>query len=376
MKTAIVTSQYHVQKETMNNHHIRSLFGGNVCIVAGRYNGDNPYDRAVFERNAPLGFTDRLVAPGAIIFNRLKHGTSRLPFGRRKADLREWIRAQGVETILAEFGTDAIAISSLAHEMGIPIFSYFQGVDASKYLRRPHIVRAYRKAIPKLTGIISVSQFLLDNLAKHGIGNANAHVIPSGVDTSHFQPGDKQPKSCLSVGRMIGKKAPLTTIRSFAAAAKDHPEARLTMIGDGPLLKPAQDLVLELGLAGRVDLPGAADHGAVRDAFAGHEIFLQHSVTADDGNTEGLPISIQEAMASGCIVISTRHAGIPEAVEEGVTGYLLREHDKDGFTAALANVLAGNHPPDMARIARDRSVAYFDRNQLILKLEDILRAGI
>lgn len=376
MKTAIAVSDYHVPHETMINRHFQLLFGGNVCILVGRYNGENPYNRPVFERRAPLCLADRLAAPAALIAHQLNYGTPRPPYGRRKAELRDWLRAQEVEMILAEFGTQAIAVAPLAHEMGIPIFSYFRGTDASKSLRRRNIINAYRKAVPKLTGVISVSQFLLDNLARHGIRNENAHVIPSGVNTSLFQPGDKRPKSCLAVGRMVEKKAPLTTIRAFAAAAKEHADARLTMLGGGPLLASARELVTRLGLTDRVALPGASDHETVRKALASHQIFLQHSVTAADGDAEGLPTAIQEAMASGCIVVSTRHAGIPEAVEDGITGYLVQEHDEASFAAALADVLAGNIIPNMAQAARDRATAHFDNNKLLAKLERTLRASL
>lgn len=376
MKTAIVTGDYHLPIQTFINRHILHLFGGKVCIVTRRFNGENPYNQAVFERTAPRCISDTLIAPAALISNRIRFSTSRPPFGRRKAELRDWLLAHEVKMILAEFATEAIALAPLAHEMGIPIFSYFRGPDITKSLRKPHVVNAFRKAIPMLTGVISESQFLLDILARRGIRNPNAHVIHSGVDTSRFLPGKKRPKSCITAGRMVEMKAPLITIRSFAAVAKDHPKARLTMLGDGPLLENARALVAELGLQDRVDLVGAVDHEKVRTALANSEIFLQHSVVADDGATEGLPVAIQEAMASGCIVVSTRHAGIPEAVEEGVTGYLVDEHDSVGYTAALGVALSKNRPSKMARMARDRAVAQFDNNRLLARLEDVLRAGI
>ena len=235
---------------------------------------------------------------------------------------------------------------------------------------------AYRRMMPRLAGVISVSQFLLDNLAAHGVRHPNAHVIPSGVDIRRFTPGDTRPLSCLAVGRFVEKKAPLITLASFAEATRDLPEARLDFVGDGPLLEPAQALAADLGVAEKVTFHGAQPHDVVRDLLATTEFFLQHSVTAQDGNTEGLPTAIQEAMAAGCITVSTRHAGIPEAIDEGETGYLVDEHDARGFTAAIRTAMTAPDRPAMAARARAVAEARFDNEALLHKLEATIRATL
>lgn len=377
MRTAIAVGDYHKPGETMINRHIAHLFDGNTCVVAGRYSGDNPYHKPVFERRAPLSLGDRLIAPYRMMRSRVTHATTRLPFGRRKQELEAFLRAQGVEVILAEFGTQALAVAPLAHEMGIPVFSYFRGTDASAALRTRHVVAAYRLCVPDLDGVFSVSRFLLDNLAAHGIHNDNAHVIPSGVDTDLFAPAaEKVPKTCVAVGRMVEKKSPLLTLRAFAAASAQEPEARLTMIGDGLLLDTARALAAELGVAARVRFPGALPHEDVRAEMARSEVFLQHSVTAANGNTEGMPIAIQEALASGCIVVSTRHAGIPEAVDEGVTGYLVDEGDIDAYGARIATALAIGAGHEMRAAARRAAVERFDNRRLVAQLEGLIADAV
>ena len=99
------------------------------------------------------------------------------------------------------------------------------------------------------------------------------------------------------------------------------------------------------------------------------EFFLQHSVTAKDGNTEGLPTAIQEAMACGCITVSTHHAGIPEAIDEGRTGFLVDEYDQPGFTKAIAKAFAAPNRPQMALDARAVAEQRFDNDILLKKLE-------
>lgn len=374
MRTAIVTGDYYKHQETFINRHIECLFGGNTCVIARHYNRENPFSKPVCNwRNQPL--IKRLItSPLPLLTNRLKYGMSRIPHGKARSDLQAFLIDQKVELILSEFGTQVLLIRPLAEELGLPIFTYFRGFDASKALRQTKTVKAYRSCIPKLDGVIAVSQFLLDNLAKHGIKNDNSYVIPSGVNVRRFMPRDKTTKSCVAVGRMVEKKAPLTTIRAFAAVAKHHPEAQLNMIGDGPLLGAARALVRDLGIQDRVELPGKGTHDQVRSALEKSEVFLQHSVTAKDGNTEGLPTAIQEAMACGCVIVSTRHAGIPDAVFDGKNGFLSDELDELGYAKNLNTVLESNSRKDMGNNGRLMAEEHYDNEVLLDKTEKILQS--
>lgn len=375
MRAAIGTSDYHVGGETFINRHIGMLFGGDTVVVCGRFNGEDPYGKPIFERRARMGAADLAALPFWTVWNRARHATSRLPFGQGKRDLAAFLRRERVDVILSEFGTQALALAPLANELDIPIFTYYRGTDASKALGARRIQVAYRKMMPRLAGVFSVSQFLLDNLARHGVHHDNAHVIPSGVDVRRFVPGDKDPLSCLAVGRFVEKKAPLTTLRSFAEASGGT-QARLDFIGDGPLLEAARALAAELGVAGRVTFHGAQRHDFVRARLERTQFFLQHSVTAADGNTEGLPTAIQEAMACGCITVSTRHAGIPEAIDEGLTGYLVDEQDAEGFTRAIRTALTGSDVPEMSAAARRVAEERFDNDILLHKLEAQIRSTL
>ncbi|WP_375259578.1 glycosyltransferase [Citreimonas sp.] len=372
MRTAIATSDYFVLGETFINRHIEHLFGGDTVVVAGRHNGQDPYGKPLFVRRAKLSTRDRLAAPFAALSGAALHGTSRLPFGDNRRHLADFLRDQRVEAILAEFGTQALVVAKLGNDLGIPVFSYWRGTDASRALRSRQRVRSYRLMMPRLAGIFSVSQFLLDNLAAHGVRHPNAHVVPSGVDVRRFAPAEKVRGSCLAVGRMVEKKAPQVTLRAFAAAAQGR-EAHLTFIGDGPLLDPCRALAAELGVADRVTFTGALPHDSVREHLMRTEIFLQHSVTAKDGNTEGLPTAIQEALACGCITLSTRHAGIPEAVEHGVNGLLVDEWDEAGFAAQLGELLDTADRSAMTRAARQTAETRFDNAALIARVEAVMR---
>ncbi|WP_439123344.1 glycosyltransferase [Marivita sp.] len=367
MRVAIATGEYHLGGETFINRHIEHLFGGNTVVVCGRFRGDNPYGKPYFVRRDGLSGSDIIVAPWWLLRNRVRHGTSRLPFGEAKEALIKFLHDERVDVILAEFGTQALALAPLANKLGIPIFTYFRGTDASKAIRTERMRAAYRKMMPRLAGVFSVSQFLLDNLANHGISHSDSMVIPSGVDIRRFAPQAKVPLSFLAVGRFVEKKAPMTTLRAFAEATRSLPEARLDFIGDGPLLELTRSLAEELGVSEKIRFHGAQPHHTVRDRLMSTQFFLQHSVTARDGNTEGLPTAIQEAMACGCITVSTRHAGIPEAIDEGETGFLVDEHDETGFTKAITSAINVPDHSTMSARARQVAEARFD-NHVLLKL--------
>lgn len=375
MKAAIATSDYFVKGETFINRHVEHLFNGETCVIAGRSNGHDPLGKPLFVRRKALSFRDKIRIPFAALSGAVFHGTSRLPFGENRAQLAQFLKAQKTEVILAEFGTQALVVAKLGNDLGIPVFSYWRGTDASKALTSQQRIRSYKLMMPRLAGMFSVSQFLLDNLAKHGITHPNAHVMPSGVDIRRFAPSTKRKGSFLAVGRMVEKKAPDVTIRAFAKAAKGR-DAHLTFIGDGPLLDTCKALVADLGMMEQITFAGALPHNEVLQRLTETEVFVQHSVTAQNGNTEGLPTAIQEALACGCVTLSTRHAGIPEAIQEGRNGFLVDEWDEAGFAMRITDLLNTADLSDISNAARRSATEAFDNHILIKRTEEIIRKTV
>ncbi len=375
MRICIVTGAYYNPHETMVNYHIANLFGGNVVVLA-------PYQI----QDDPFGLPHHFWAPGtesgssakAALADKIKgmalHRTARVPFGESRRGIQNFLRTQKVDAVLVEFGNVAVRVTPAISEMGIPLFSYFRGADASMHLRQPFRASAYRRMMPHLRGIFAVSQFLLDNLGARGVSHENSLVVPSGVNTSLFVPDRKTPESFLAVGRFVEKKRPDITVEAFCNAARTHSAARLELIGDGPMLEACKAIAARLGMADRVIFHGSKPHDFVRERMARTEVFLQHSVTGRDGNTEGLPIAIQEAMSCGSVVISTLHAGIPEAVTEGETGFLVAEGDAEGFSQRILRTLvAKDILPPMYDRAREIACQRFDNRKLIKVVEDRIR---
>ncbi len=373
---AIATGILGKATETGVRRHVALLFGGNTVVLCERVETGHVPVRPTFVQHPSGSLRDLVEFEIGKPVGSLRYSSSGVPFGRKRREMEAFLHAHGVVAILAEFGHLGANLAPVGQALGIPVFVYFRGFDASKRLREPRMVRRYRAAMPRLAGVISVAQFLLDNLAAQGVTHPNAHVIPTGVDMGLFAPAEKDPHLVLAVGRIVAKKAPLATIDAFAAFAADHPGHRLEIIGDGDMRAAAEAHARALGLGGRVIFHGLKEHAFVRERLARAAVFLLHSVTAEDGNTEGLPTAIQEAMASGCAVVSTRHAGIPEAVEEGVTGLLVDEHDIAGFGAALGRLLGD--PGLTARLgtaAHAVALERFDYEKLHARLEGIILAA-
>ena len=251
----------------------------------------------------------------------------------------KFLRTHNVTDILAEFGMTGFRMLRIAEGSGCRLFVHFHGLDASKSLREKNRLRDFRKLFPKSAAIIAPSQFLIDKLIAAGCPPEKTHVIPCGVDADRFTPSKRLPGRAIMVGRLVEKKDPVTSLRAFASVAPHFPEAHLDVIGDGPLLAACQSVVTETGTSRQITMHGVLPHAEVTRLMSEASLFLQHSVTPPDGNTEGMPVALLEAMASGLGIVTTRHAGIPEAITNGVEGLLVDERDEAAMSRAIADLL-------------------------------------
>jgi glycosyltransferase involved in cell wall biosynthesis len=250
---------------------------------------------------------------------------------------------------------------------------HFHGYDASKLLRSRRHVRNYRELFRAAAGVIAPSRFLADKLAAIGCPFEKLHVVPCGIDPSRFQPSSREPGRILAVGRLVEKKAPHLTIEAFAQIANRYPTARLEIIGDGPLRERCEALIDKFDLRPRVVLHGVQPSDRVGAEMRRASIFVQHSITAPDGDMEGLPVAILEAMASELPIVSTCHSGIPEAVEHGVTGYLVPEGDVNGMAEAMATLLTDPaRAAAMGAAGRARVLKYFSLEHACDRLRSIM----
>src|SRR5262249_7897060 len=161
------------------------------------------------------------------------------------------------------------------------------------------------------------------------------------------------------------------TIEAFAKVVQRFPDAQLDLVGDGELEGRCRTLIQKNGLGERVHIHGAQGPDFIASLLREASLFVQHSVSASDGDAEGLPVAILEAMASALPIVSTKHGGIPEAVVHNVTGRLVEEYDVDGMAAAISELF--DHPElaeRMGAAGRKRVLGRFNHK----KAKDQLRA--
>ena len=146
-------------------------------------------------------------------------------------------------------------------------------------------------------------------------------------------------KQFIALGRFIDKKAPYYTILAFKDVLKTHPEAKLVMAGDGELTNVCKNLIKYYKLEDSIELLGVITPKAYRNLLEESLAFVQHSITADDGDMEGTPVSILEASIAGLPIISTYHGGIPDVVLHEQTGLLCKEHDVNTMSTHMLQLL-------------------------------------
>jgi glycosyltransferase involved in cell wall biosynthesis len=280
-------------------------------------------------------------------------------------------RRHHLDAVLAEYGTTGVLVVDACQAVGIPLVVYFHGFDASVRSVLQENAEAYRSMFRAAAGIIASSRVIQDRLVSLGAPAEKVHYIPCGVDCGKF--GGANPAASnpvvLSVGRFVEKKAPHLSIEAFAQAHREYPEARLRMVGDGPLLGRCRELASELVTKDAVTFLGTQPHEAIAGEMRRARCFVQHSVEAESGDSEGTPVAILEAGASGLPVIATRHGGIPEVVVEGETGYLVDEKDVAGMAVHMARLI--REPALAAQLGlagRRRIEAMFTKEQTLARL--------
>jgi colanic acid/amylovoran biosynthesis glycosyltransferase len=258
----------------------------------------------------------------------------------------------------------------------------FHGADVMVDLDKP----AYRRATIEMLGAVRRVLVRSESLAKAirelGCDAGKIDVVRTGIPLAEFEyrsrcfPETGQWR-LLQAGRLIEKKGYPTTLRAFAQFAKLHPQARLTIAGEGPMLEELKTLVIELKIEKQVDFTGLIEPEKLRRLFYASHVFLHPSQTGRDGNQEGVPNSMLEAMATGLPVFATTHGGIAEAVETGVSGILVNEGDAAGLNRAL--VTATEDPDLLDRLGRAAANVVrqkFDQRIQVHTLEDVYLSTI
>jgi glycosyltransferase involved in cell wall biosynthesis len=287
------------------------------------------------------------------------------------------LRDTGAGAVLAEYGPSGVRVMEACQITGVPLIVHFHGYDLSINAVLEEYQSAYERLFARAAALIVVSRAMERKLLGLGAPAEKVHYNPCGVDCNSFGGADpaSAPPVFVAVGRLIAKKAPHLTILAFAELHRTCPAARLRIIGDGDLLDMCRDLVRGLGIADAITFLGAQSPTVVRDEMRAARAFVQHSVVAASGDSEGTPVGIIEAGASGLPVVATTHAGIPDVVRHEETGLLVPEFDVRGMAAEMLRLAEdGQLASRLGRAARQRVLDQFSLEPRIQALWSIINS--
>ena len=374
---AIVSPSITSVTESFIKAHI-DFIGGSKIVLYGQYPNMKidgyslselyPEPNRAFEKLESL-------LPYHIAF-RIKH-KRRLERSPKKL-VERFLITKNIRVVLAEYGFAGSAFVSVCRKLGIPLIVHFHGCDAYRKTPIEKHYKAYKEMFDYVSYVVVVSRDMERQLL--GLGASQSKIVynPYG---SHPQFAKLMPdyysNQLLSVGRFVDKKAPYLTLGTFRIVLGQFPELRLVMVGDGPLLNTCKNLSKSWGIEDKVNFPGILPHGQILSLMAQSFCFIQHSVVADDGDSEGTPVAVLEAGAAGLPVISTYHAGIPDVVIHEETGFLVDEFDVKGM-ANYVKILADDREKAKAigEKARKHIKENFSMGKHIGTLEQLINMSV
>ncbi len=293
------------------------------------------------------------------------------------ATLMRMLNQQEAKLLHVYFGHIALQLLPLMRAWARPSIVSFHGADVLVDMEKPKYRDRTRAMLDAARLVLVRSESLQRAVAELGCDIHKIRIQRTGIPLEEFPfveragPADGEWRLIQS-GRLVRKKGLATTLRAFAIFRETFPRARLTIVGDGPLLRELETLARELRVNDAVTFAGFLSQPELRDLLGKSHLFLHPSETGSDGNQEGVPNSMLEAMAMGLPIFATRHGGIPEAIEDKVSGVLVPEGDHASLARALIN--AATEPgrlAQMSRSARGAVIVKFDQREQIRVLESI-----
>jgi colanic acid/amylovoran biosynthesis glycosyltransferase len=334
-----------------------------------------PFDRLTIVKKPATHFLRR------IWHKQLRDEPWRISQGELAA-LTRLLNIEDAQLLHIYFGHIAVHLLPLIRSWPRPSIVSFHGADVMVDMNKP----AYRQATTEmLSGVRRVlvrSESLRRAVMRLGCDERKIEILRTGIPLDQFPFRERAvPRNgewrLVQACRLIEKKGLPVTLRAFAIFKKQYPRAILEIAGEGPLLPSLKKLAAELDLADSVRFLGFLSQEALRELFYQSHIFLHPSETGSDGNQEGVPNSMLEAMATGLPVFATKHGGIPEAIESGVSGVLVPEGDFAELAGKLLKVVKNTESLGGIALAGSNRVAReFDQTNQVRRLEEIYLENI
>ncbi len=411
MRIAMIVNQFPALSETFVLSQITGLIdrGHSVDIFASQPRAEGTVhqdvlDYGLLERTTyyssalvtPPSIVRRVASAARVVAREvgrnprpIAHALNVVRYGKRAASLRmlhhiaPFLGRGPYDIIQCHFGPSGILAAFLQSIGAIQgkLITTFHGHDVTAYVRA-HGPGVYADLFRRGARFLHVSEYLGRKLKALGSPPERTMLHRVGVDIERFAfaprvlaPGE--PVRLITVARLVEKKGLEYSIRAVAQVARRHPNLRYRIVGDGKLREPLQRLIAELGMGDTIELLGWKSQDEVRRLYAESHLFVLGSVTASNGDEEGLPVALQETQAMGLPAVCTRHSGFPEGLVEGRSGLLVPERDVEAMAAAIATLI--EHPerwPEMGRAGRAHIEEHFDNRKLNDRLVELYESVI
>ncbi len=250
------------------------------------------------------------------------------------------------DIIYAQFGGVGKMFARFKFFLKLPakLVTCFRGRDASQSLLSAP--KSYKLLFQLGSLFFPVCGYFKSRLIKLGCEEEKIIVYHSSIDCQKFSYKERflegETIRFVSVCRLVEKKGIEYSIRAVAELIKQYPNIRYTIVGFGPLQTQLEALIAELNIQSNIKIVGRASETEVAQILDQSHIFILPSVTTSENDQEGIPNSLKEAMAKGLPVVSTYHSGIPELVEDGISGFLVPERDVEALIEKLEYMI--RHP--------------------------------
>lgn len=346
MRVGFVVGRFPSLSETFIIHQMGSLLkrGFKLDIVCNGISDDDHLDRSGEPLATLLSRTRDWWGPAA----RLRPAMSRMPTGARDkfSTAFDAVFARHLnhcDVVVAHFGHNGARVARLKkwNVIKAPVVTIFHGYDVSVPAREAGLSR-YCDLFGEGALCLTVNDHFRRLLLEAGAPEKRVAVHHMGVDPEaipyEWKSWGGGPLEMISVCRLTEKKGVEYALRALAILAASEPDLawRYTVIGDGPLRISLEQLASELSIGDRVRFLGGLPHADVKRWLHRSHAFVLPSVTAANGDMEGIPVALMEAMAAGLTVASTFHSGIPELIEDGESGFLAGERDAETLASRLA----------------------------------------
>jgi colanic acid/amylovoran biosynthesis glycosyltransferase len=353
MKIAIFRKVIGNYSETFVRRNIDSLNNGQTVVVGMRWASAPAWKPK--QPTLILGKFPKALQPALVCF---------------------FLRIHGVQAAVLEFLDFATEWAPLLRMLRIPFISLGHGYDIGctikqkfNHIEKISVLQGGRKILVPCNHAKTIL------LKRASIAPDFIECIPVGIDLSSCANASlaRATREIAFIGRFVEKKSPFSLLLAFHEALKENPDIILHCIGDGPLLGAAKNLAKCLGIESHVVFYGSQPHSFVLETLKNVRCLIQHSVTAENGDIETMPLSAQEALACGTPAIVTSHAGLPDIVTHDKSGYLVEELDYIEMGGYISKLL--RLPPDqyleMQRYGIEDSLR-FDCNIRLNRIHELL----